>query len=157
MIDPEQFMNQPTDPMSTTYPVIPEGEYPMMFDADPEMLVPRKVEWQDKQTGEDRFFWQMELRCIVQDEAVKAKLQLDRVTTRCRVNLDFNDDGSLSTDRTKNIFLGRIRDALGQNEAGWVPKSLLGAGPFMGKVTHTSDKKNPEIKYAEVTSVGKVV
>lgn len=156
MIDPEQFMNQPSAPMSTDYVMVPEKEMPMVLDADPEMLVPRKVEWNDKDTGEPRHFYQWELRCLVQDEAVKAEMELDRVTVRMRLNLDLTEDGQFESGKGKNVKLGRLREALGQQHDGWTPKELLGAGPFIGKVTHIPDKKNPERKYAEVTQVAKV-
>lgn len=154
--DPQQFMNTPSDPLPTAYEVIPEGEYKMLLDSDPKMLEVKKVEGVSSKTGEPYLFYQIELSCLVLDEKVKAKLGREKVTARMRINLDFDDAGKLTTGPNKNVALGQLRDALGQNKPGWTPQQLLGAGPFIGRVKHQASKTNPEMKFAEVVRAGKI-
>jgi hypothetical protein len=67
--------------------------------------------------------------------------------------LELNEQGKLATGPNKNVSLGRLRDALGQNDPSWTPQKLLGAGPFIGKVSHTQVK---EAIYADVTRAAKI-
>lgn len=156
MIDPQEFMNQPAAPMETVFTVVPKGEYPFLIDTDPEQLVPKKIEWNDKNTGEPRFFYQWELRGVCQDEKVKAVLELERVTVRLRINLDLDESGGFLSGKNKNLRLGQLREALGQNTSDWKPMDLLGAGPFIGKVDHSFSKTNTELKYADIVAVAKI-
>lgn len=154
--DPQQFMNTPADPLPVSYEVIPEGEYQMLLDSDPKMLEVRKIEGVSSKSGDPYLFYQLELSCLVLDEKVKAKLGRDKVTARMRINLDFDGDGKLTNGPNRNVALGQLRDALGQNKPGWTPAQLLGAGPFIGRVKHSSSKTNPEQKFAEVVKAGKI-
>ncbi len=156
MFNLEQFMNSAVDPNATSFEVCPEGEFKMMIDSDPKQLDPKEMQGISAKTGNPYHFWQWELNCIVLDEAVKKKLGRERVTVRARVNLDLSDAGMLETGPNKNVTLGQLRDALGQNKPGWKPSDILGAGPFIGRVKHTANKDNPEIKYADVSRFGKV-
>lgn len=154
--DAQAFMNQAADPLPTAFEVIPEGEYKMMLDGDPKMLDVREVSGVSQRTGEPYQFYQLELICVVLDDALKAKLGREKVTARMRINLDFDDNGRLVNAPNRNVALGRLRDALGQNKPGWTPQALLGAGPFIGRVKHTSSKTNPEQKFAEVSNAAKI-
>lgn len=154
VFDPNQFMNQPADPMATTFENIREGEYKMMLDSDIEFT---EIKWNDKNTGEPRSVPMMRLNCIILDDAEKARLGRDKLTVRCDITLDLKSDGSLDFGTNKNVRLGQLRDALGQNVPGWTPNSLRGAGPLIGKVTHRADKNKPDVKYAEVSKFAKIV
>lgn len=153
MFDANQFMSQPTEPLPTKYEVVPEGDFKMMIDTDFKV---NAIKFNDKNTGEEREFHQLELNAVVLDEAIKAKLGRDKVTVRMRIPLDLDDGGKIATGPNKNVRLGQLRDVLNQNTPGWTPQQLLGAGPFMGKITHTSDKKDSTIKYADVARVSKI-
>lgn len=154
MFNAEDFLNSATDPLATAFEVCPEGEFAMLIDSDPKQLVPEEKSGTSIKTGKDYHFWTMSLNCIVQDEAVKAKVGRDKVTVRMQINLDIDEaTGRLATGPNKNVFLGQLRDALGQNTPGWKPTQLLGAGPFMGKVTHTSGDRGT---FANVTRVAKI-
>jgi len=154
--NPDQFMTQPADPMQTVYENIKEGEYTMMLDTEIEF---NEMKWNDKNTGEPRSLPQMTLSCIVQDGGLgaqeKARLGRDKLTVRLQLPLDVTPSGTLDFGPNKNIRLGQLRDALGQNVPGWTPNLLRGAGPFIGKVTHRADKNDPTKKYAEVAKIAK--
>ncbi len=156
MFDPNAFAEGAVDaPMSTTPPVCPEGEYVFMLDSDPAMLVPKELKGTSGRTGKDYHFWQLPLMAICQDSAVKEKMKRDTLKVRCFINLDLDDGGRPETGEGKNVALGRLREALGQNKPGWKPKDLLGAGPFIGRVKHTQGK-NPGDVYADITNTTKV-
>ncbi len=152
----DQFASAAVDPLPTQYEVVPEGEFPFIIDSDPKQLTPRHIKWNDKDTGEAREFYQLELNCLCQDDKIKAKLGRDRVPVRLRINLDLNENGGLAVGANKNVMLGQLRAALNQNTPGWTPAALLGAGPFIGKVAHSSDKKDATKKYADISRVAKV-
>ena len=154
--DPSAFMNTPADPLPTAYEVVPEGEYQMLLDSDLKMLEVRKIEGVSSKSGEPYLFYQIELSCLVLDEKVKQKLGRDKVTARMRINLDLDEAGKLNSGPNRNVALGQLREALGQNKTGWTPQQLLGAGPFIGRVKHVADKKNPDVKYAEISNVAKI-
>ena len=72
------------------------------------------------------------------------------------VNLDVSDDGGIATGKNKNIELGRVRKAVGQNADGpWNITQLRGAGPVLVKVVHREgDRKDgSKWKRAEVDQV----
>lgn len=156
VFNPDQFMNQPTDPMATTYENIREGEYVMMLDSEIEF---GEIKWNDKNTGEPRSLPQMTLQCVVLDQGLgaqeKSRLGRDKLTVRLQLPLDVTPTGTLDFGPNKNVKLGQLREALGQNVPGWTPAALRGAGPFIGKVTHRADKNDPTKKYAEVSKIAK--
>ena len=164
--DPNAF-SQPVDPLTTVYEVCPEGEFQMMIDSDPKQIQVttddtstqfgiRRHVGTSQRTGEPYDFTDWTLACVVMDEKVKARLGRDKVIVRMRLNLDLDENGKIATGPNKNVGLGQLRDALGQNKPGWMATSLLGAGTFIGKVSHTADKTNPSKKYADVTRVAKI-
>lgn len=155
--DPNQFMNQPSAPMATTFENVMEGEYVFMLDTEIEFS---EIKWQDRSTGADRSAPVARVNLILQDAgkgaAEKARLQRDKVTVRCDLTLDLDNNGQLDTGPNKNIVLGQLREALGQNTPGWTFNQLKGAGPVIGKVSHRADKNDPQKKYAEVKKFAKV-
>lgn len=148
--DPNAFMDMPADPMATKFENPNEGDYIFLV----ESLKFDEMKWTDKD-GIDRSAPLLRLDCIMQDAgngaAEKARLGRDKLTVRCDIMIDLNAQGQFDFGPNKNVKLGQLRAALKQNVPGWTPRSLVGAGPFVGKVTHRADKKNPEIKYAEIT------
>lgn len=92
------------------------------------------------------------------DEDLKAKMKLENITVRQGIFLDIEDD-VLALGPNKNIKLGRLREALGQNQTGqpWTLTQLNGAGPVIISVTKRPDKNDPTIVYNDVgriTAVG---
>ena len=152
----EFLSSQLAAPLATQFEVCPEGEFAMLLDSDPKQLQPREISGTSEKTGKPYHFFQLELNCLVQDEKVKAKLGRDRVPVRLRVNLDIGTDNRLESGPNKNVALGQLLEAVGANKAGAGLTAILGAGPFMGKVKHTSDRRDTNRKYAEVDRVTKL-
>lgn len=150
VFDPEKFMNSVTeDAGSTSLTPIPTGEYTAVVD---------DVEWREAKTkaGEARMIMRVIWRITDNDLAN----QLDRVpTVRQDVWLDVDKrTGGLDFAKGKNIGVGRLREALGQNNPGqrWAPGMLKGAGPALLTITQRGDKENTDTIYNDVKSVGKI-
>lgn len=86
-----------------------------------------------------------------------AKMGLPEATVRQSVFLDIREDGQgLATGPNKNVQLGRIREAIGQNNPGpWMILQLKGAGPAKIMVTNRPDDKDASIVYDDVKAVSK--
>lgn len=155
--DASSFLNQTVDaPMSTSIPACPEGEYKMMISADSDI-----TSWFGEAKWNKNGIDHTEATCTIPveilDDALRQKLGREKVTSRIKMFLDLKPDNSLDTSEGKNVRLGALRAALGQNDSpGWTFARLSGAGPFIGRVTQSSDKKDPSIKYDEVTRVSKL-
>ena len=151
VFDPEVFMNQTIDsPMSIDWELPPEGYFQAMvddFDTSEKFF---------RRGSSDKGPWVI-FNCpfSILDPAVLAKLGRDKVVVRGGWFLEF-DGAALSTDKSKNVMIGRLRNALGQNSGTWSLPMLKGAGPVMVQVKHRADKNDPEKKYAEVVNVAPV-
>jgi hypothetical protein len=151
--DLDEFMNAAVQSAGDTkYAICPQGEFPMMLDTDVKV---NEISGTSEKTGEPYHFHVLEAQCIVQDDKVRADLGRDKVTVRLRVNLDI-ENGRLEEGKGKNIRLNQLREALGQNTPGWKMAQLRGAGPFMGKVIHRPNEKDPERPFAEVSRVSAI-
>lgn len=149
--DADAFMNTNVDaPMATALSGVPEGEYVSMvgdFDSSAFKTVntkngPRAI---------------LEVPFVIQDEALKAQLGREQVTHRESYWLDFTADGRLDTGPDKNVQLGKLRDALGQNTgAPWNPSMLKNMGPLRIVIKTRSDKNDPEKKYTNITKYAKI-
>lgn len=156
--DPSSFMNQTVDSeMSTQVEQCPEGEFPAMIepiDAEKD-FASGEIQNGDR-AGET---WvRFTPRYVIQDGAIQAQLGREKVVVRDDgMWLDFDSSGQLDASKGKNVRLGQLRDALGQNKPGpWSFQSLSGAGPVMVKVTHVADNRDKAVKYARVTRVAKI-
>lgn len=154
MFDLDKFMSSTASaPGSTQWEVCPEGDFPIMLDTDIKIS---NIKGESDKGPYD--FWVMEIPCIIQDDAVKAKLGREKVTARMRINLDIDEaTARLDESKGKNVQLNRLKEALGQNVAGWTPTMLRGAGPIMGHVRHVMNKKDPNSQpFAEIDRVAKI-
>jgi len=73
--------------------------------------------------------YRMSMKYTIQDQAVKDHCERDTVSVTQSILLDLTEDGSgLDMGKGKNIGLGQLRAALGQNVAGqdWSPAMLEG-------------------------------
>jgi len=157
--DPDAFINQTTEgPMSVQITQAPEGEWQAVVSTDGELKDWfGTAEWEDRKTGEHKSAPTCEIPIEITDQRAKDLIKRDKITTRYRMFLDLTPDGKLDASEGKNVKLGALRAAVGQNgPQPWNFGMLRGAGPFLARVKQNSDKKNPEIKYAEVTRVTKL-
>lgn len=92
----------------------------------------------------------------VLDDAVRAQLEREHVYVPKDFWLDFDETGQLSTSKGKNVDLGRLRTALGQNtDPSWTMAKLADQ-LVLGRVGLRADKKDPSRKYAEVQTFAPV-
>lgn len=144
---PESFMSsQFTDANETSFKAVPEGEYP---------AVVKEVacnSWQSRDGS--RSGLKLDLTWIIDDAGVKAVTGMEEPNVKQSVMLDLTDSGGLATGTNKNVNLGRLREAVGQNQAGkpWNP------GMLQGQVARVSVKHRlyEEQTFAEVKGVAKV-
>ncbi len=160
--DPNTFMQQTVDaPMETEFQLCPIGEYRAMID-DFDDKAFEQFDFTYKQgprAGEPGSMTRFNLPWIINDDAVKASMGRDKVVVSQNLILDVKD-GLLEWGKDKNVNLGRVRQAVGQNTPGaWSPSQLRGAGPAIVKVDHTTytRKDGTEGKRAEVVRVTKLV
>lgn len=138
--DPDMFMNQTTtDANDTSYVPIPEGEFRAV------------IEEVKARTAGDKPV--LEVKWNIDDDTVRAETGMDKPSCRQTVWLDLTAQGGLDMGKGKNVGLGKLRDALGQNAPGkpWMPGMLVGQ-VAMVKIKHRSGKEPGEI-FADVKEV----
>lgn len=146
VFNPEAFLQQTiTDSMETRFTPIPEGEYLASIDD----LKMRLIE----KTGSVI----LDITWAILDDNLKATLGLEKPSVRQSVFLDLDSNGRLAVGQNKNITLGRVRDAVNQNNAGqaWGVNMLKGAGPAKLKVTQRTDQNDTSKIYNDVAMVAK--
>lgn len=152
--DVDTFMQNTVDAqLDTQIQLPPEGDYRAMLD-DFDNTAFRT--FTSEKNGKDYTVFSPPF--VLQDDPRLADLGRDRVVVYHRgMFIDINDAGGLDTGKGKNVDLGRLRDAVGQNVAGqWSFSQLRGAGPIMVHVMHESDKADPDKKYARINRVVKI-
>lgn len=153
--DPDAFMNQTVDqPLSIERTLVPEGEYKARIgDFTSEAFETFNFTYKrGPAAGQEGSMHKFNCPIVIDDDGLRAKLQMDNVMIYSPVTLDFDDTGGLLFGPNKNIDLGKLRHAVGQNNAGpWKISDLRGAGPFMVKVQHRTGKRKDgsEFKIAE--------
>lgn len=151
--DMDAFMNSAdeTAAVDTEYRPIPQGKYMAVI----EKVDGRRTEKQDEKTGEMRAYTNLDVTWNIQDEQVKVELQREKVTVRQGIFLELNPQGKIDTGPGKNVPLGRLRAALGQNQPGvWSPKMMEGMGPCFITVGHRKDNRpGSDAIFSEVNKV----
>lgn len=148
--NPDVFLQQTTsEEMETHFRPCPPGDWRAIID---DVSARRGV-------SEKGNAWTMlNVTWEVLDGEPKQATGLERVLVRQSLFLDLNEDGSLASGVNKNVRLGKLRDAVGQNTGGpWSPAMLKGAGPALIHVVHDANPNDPEDIRAEVTRVVKAV
>ena len=156
--DPDSFMNATVDaPMATSLASVPEGEYTAMI-GDFDSTAFRTVTVTNKQSGLSQDRPVLDVPFIIQDAALKAKLQRETVTHKETFWLDLTADGRLDTGPDRNVRLGQLRNALNQNSPSvpWSPSMLRNMGPVRISIKTTSDKNDPDRKYTNITKYAKI-
>tara|TARA_Y100000310_G_scaffold344774_1_gene459393 strand:- start:2029 stop:2472 length:444 start_codon:yes stop_codon:yes gene_type:complete len=127
--DPDVFLNTEIEgAMETKFTPVPAGEHEAFIDD----IAMREV----NDTPVLRVTWK------VPNEALAAELGVDDIQVNDDLFLDIEADGRLMFGPNKNIKLGRLREALGQNKPGetWGFSQLRGAGPTKLIVSHNYSK-----------------
>ncbi len=149
--NPNEFMNTSyKEANETRYTPIPEPEAGDGWNAQVTELKARKVKTKD---GDEKAV--LDITWNILDDAVKQAVGMDKPTVRQTLWLDFTPDGkSLDFGKGKNVKLGRVRDALGQNKSGkaWKPSDMMGG---LAKVAtkNTPSEDDPEDVYSNVKKV----
>lgn len=150
MFDPSTFLQTSSEQALSTRTVpIPTGDYLAQILE----LTPRNVQGV-KDTSKWYQFLDMELEIKLTPEAA-AELGRDTAKRRHSVGLDLTPQGNLDYGKGKNVGLGRMREAVGQNVAGqaWNPMMLKGQ---MVKVSikHEPDPRDSTNTLDKIDKVG---
>jgi hypothetical protein len=147
----EDFLSQSVSgPMSTSLPVVPEGEYRATIGMEADDV---KIELIQGKKDPTKTYPRLTLLWKITGEGVNQDLARDTITVRDQFLLDTNDAGQLDTGEGRNVSLGVRRAALGLNDGPFALSNFRGAGPALIRVTHRSNPNDPSIKYAEVARV----
>ena len=145
--DPDTFMQTEVEgKMETDMTPVPEGDYEAYIDDVTGAVV-------NTANGQQPV---MHLTYVINDDVLLTEMGVNQLQVRQTLWLDFEADGvSLSFAKNKNLNLGRVREAVGQNTEGepWAPAMLRGAGPLLIKVTHRYNAETGEGPYANVKRV----
>jgi hypothetical protein len=150
LFDPESFMSAPVEgALDTHSEPIPEGVFAAIIDD----LKVREAKGRDGNP-----VYPLDVIFEITDDTVKTQLGRDKVTCRMSIWLDVTSQGQLDMGKGKNVGLGKLRDAVGQNNPGqlWQMPMLKGAGPVAVRIKHTPNKDDPSAPpFANVVSVAK--
>lgn len=140
MFNADTFLNQTTETaFETRRQPVPEAEYIAVVD---------DVKFrQAKESIILDVFW------AIDNSALAEKIGLKKVTVRQSIFCDIDSFGKFEVGPNKNIQLGRLREALGQNTGPWSPSMLKGQGPVKLMVSNRVDDKDPTLIYDDVKAV----
>jgi len=148
LFDPNAFLNATvTGAMSTRVPVVPEGEYIAG-------ITGVRVRAVTRDDGTQAVILDVTWR--ISDSPALSDKDLANVPVRQSIFLDLTPEGTLDLAPTKNIRLGRLREAVRQNDPGrpWSPKMLEGQVARI-RVTHRVDPETGDV-YNDVAQVNAV-
>ena len=143
MFDPDEFLNTSVEGTLDTRSVpVPEGEWLATISG-----LSTRVVGQDSKPVLD-VTWKIE-----DNEKVAKATGRDVSTVRQTIWLDITESGGLDMSKGKNIQLGRLREAVGQNTSGPWSASMLEGHTAIVRVEHRTYEG--EI-YSDVKGVRKV-
>lgn len=154
--NPELFLNvQHEQANATELLPVPDGDYIAVSDP----ITEKSFNTYDIKSGDRAGTKGVSLIIIwnINDENGVIKEQIGRTpTVRQNIMLDFNKDGGLEFGKGRNVELGRLREALGQNGNGqpWA-MSMLGGKTARVSVKTTLSTKDQKM-YTNVAKVTKV-
>jgi len=145
--DAETFMGgQTKDAGETHYTPCPSAEYQALIDDT------KPKTFTNKETQEEGII--LDVRFEILDDEVREQLGQDKVMVTQGYFCDVNAEGLLDWGTNKNVELGQLREAVGQNVDGepWAPGMLTGAGPLSIFVTIEEDKQGVPRNRVKTTS-----
>ena len=116
VFNPDAFLTQEsTESNDTSFAPIPEGDYTAVI---------KEIKPRTTSTGKAV----MDVVWAIDDQDVREATGLSEPTVRQSIFLDLTDAGGLDFGKGKNVQLGKLREALGQNTPGqaWSPAMLSG-------------------------------
>lgn len=131
--DPELFVQSTVEEaLSTTRVPVPEGEV---------RAVVKDLKGRETQNGSPI----LDVYWAIDDQTVRDVTGLDEPTVRQSLFLDLTPNGNLDMAKGKNVDLGRLRAALGQNEAGkpWSPNMMIGKVAKVMVSQRLGEPRNP--------------
>jgi len=130
--------------MSTSIPPMPNGDF---------IFTITGVEF--KNPKDDMVVLEAKVECI--DPEVCAVTGMNPTKSKISCFCDLTDSGLLDDAEGKNVQIGKLREAVGQNEAGtpWTPMMLVGA-QLRGKVAQEPDKKDPTIIRSNIVATARI-
>ena len=136
--DPSSFMAQETSgEMETRYTPVPADDYTSTIDA----IDVREV-------GDSVV---LDVTHLILDSELAKKMGMEQLLVRQGIFLDIEPGGAIAIGPNKNVKLGRLREAVGQNTSGpWSFQMLKGAGPLRISVSIKPDKEDPSVLYNRV-------
>lgn len=147
--DVDAFVNSSTEaPLPTRMLPVPVGEFLAVVSSHDKWLEVRAIT-EGKMAG--RVI--ADIHFDILDEGVKATMGMETVRLRESYFLDMTPDGRIDFSPNKNVKLGRLREACGQNKAGIPFGQLRGAGPVRISVIQEPDEKDASIVYNRVKAV----
>lgn len=126
---------------------IPAGEYPAQVSMDDKAIEVTKGEKEGKPWA------QMAVKFEILDVTGEVEKNLGRkpnITYRFFIDLDEN--GRPDYSKQKNVRLGQILSATGNNKPGWKGSDIKGKQCKI-KITKVKDNRDPTIERSEVTMV----
>lgn len=140
--NPDTFLStEATEANATSYTPVPEGEHQAAIKAiKPRVLTDGRAV--------------LDVTWGVSSDEAKEATGMAEPSVRQTLWLDTTESGGLDFGKGKNVGLGRLRDALGQNQSGkpWSPGMLIG-GVAIVKVAHSIDKRDGVTINADVKAV----
>lgn len=138
--DPDLFMSQEVEQeMETKYTPVPDGDYISTID--------EKIELKEVNGSPV-----IDLYHVIDAPELAESMGMERISVKQSLFLDIDSGGALAFGANKNVKLGKLREALGQNNPGqgWNINMLAGAGPLRIKVGSRPDKNDATIIYNDV-------
>lgn len=143
--NPDTFLStETTEANATSYNPVPEGEMIGAIKAvKPRVLADGRAVF--------------DVTWIVDDEAAREATGMAEPQVRQTIWLDVTESGGLDFGKGKNVGLGKLREAVGQNQSGkpWAPGMLVGQLAKI-KVGHSIDKRDNVTIQADVKNVTKL-
>jgi hypothetical protein len=150
IFDPASLLESTTEQvLDTKLAPIPEGEFVSMVD---QVAINSWTSKKDPSLSGLR----LDVTYTIEDDALKAQLDREKITIRQGILLDLTEDGKgIDYGKGKNINLGRLREACGLNTPGQPFAPLLMVGrPVKIRVTQRQGD-NPEDIFNDVKGVTK--
>ena len=154
--DAELFLNEEYNEANETERVLmPQGWLPACRIVDLDIIRPRLL-----RDNEGKDFWtspQLHPTFVIDDEGTRELLNTREgveLKFRPRIFLDLAPDtGGLDFGANRNLILGQLREAMGQNVPGqpWSVANLRDGPPVNILVKHRAMKNNPDIIMEEVS------